>query len=259
MDGGIQTSAPVSGIAMGMISDGTRTAVLSDILGDEDAIGDMDFKVTGTAKGIVACQMDIKIDGLPYDVLESALEQARRGRLHILDKMTEHLAEPRPDLKPHAPRVIEIIIDKSFIGAVIGPGGKIIQDIQEKTGTIISIEEVDEKGIVNISSSDKDSLMSAKERIDAITHVPEVGNVYDAKVATVMPYGVFVDFAGKSGLLHVSEISHTRIDKVEDVFKEGDALKVKLIGIDSRTGKFRLSRKAILPKPPREKREENRN
>ncbi|MEM1323708.1 MAG: polyribonucleotide nucleotidyltransferase [Bacteroidota bacterium] len=258
MDAGIQIKAPVSGIAMGMISDGERTAILSDILGDEDALGDMDFKVTGTAEGITGCQMDIKIDGLPYDLLEKALMQARDGRLHILDKMKETIAEPREDLKPHAPRIVEIIIDKSFIGAVIGPGGSIIQEIQATTNTVINIDEVDDKGVVNISSSDKASIDAALKRIKTITHVPEVGDVYEAKVASVMPYGVFVDFEGKSGLLHVSEISHTRIEKVEDVLKEGDMVKVKLIGVDKKTGKLRLSRKALMPRPPRKDNRERR-
>ena len=249
MDAGIKIKSPVSGIAMGMISDGTRNVVLSDILGDEDAVGDMDFKVTGTEKGITACQMDIKIDGLPYSLLEEALEQAKEGRLHILGEMNKTIEAPREDYKPHAPRIVELIIDKKFIGAVIGPGGKIIQELQADTNTIINIEEVDEKGIVNISSSDKASIDAALKRIKAITFVPEVGDEYDAKVASVMPYGVFVDFMGNSGLLHVSEISHTRIERVEDVFKEGDPVKVKLIGIDPKTGKFRLSRKALLPHP----------
>ena len=251
MDAGIQMKAPVSGIAMGMISDGERTAILTDILGDEDALGDMDFKVTGTENGITACQMDIKIDGLPYELLEKALDQAKDGRLHILGKMNETLAEARDDLKPHAPRVVELIIEKSFIGAVIGPGGKVIQEIQQETGTIINIEEVDEKGVVNIASSDKASIEAALSRIRTITFTPSIGDVYKATVKSVMPYGVFVEFHGKSGLLHVSEISHTRIDKVEDVFQEGDDVKVKLIGVDKRTGKLRLSRKALIPRPQR--------
>ncbi|MDF1867066.1 MAG: polyribonucleotide nucleotidyltransferase, partial [Saprospiraceae bacterium] len=249
MDAGIKIKSPVSGIAMGMITDGERTAILSDILGDEDALGDMDFKLTGTEKGITACQMDIKIEGLSYDLLEKALEQARAGRLHILNEMAQTISEPREDLKPHAPRIVEVIIDKSYIGAVIGPGGKIIQEIQETTGTNINIQEVDDKGVVNISSSDKASIEAAVARINDITFTPSVGDVYEAKVKTVMPYGVFVDFKGKSGLLHVSEISHTRIDNVEDVFSEGDDVKVKLIDIDQRTGKFRLSRKALIPNP----------
>ncbi|MEO1516672.1 MAG: polyribonucleotide nucleotidyltransferase [Bacteroidota bacterium] len=249
MDGGVKIKAPVSGIAMGMISDGERTAILSDILGDEDALGDMDFKVTGTANGITACQMDIKIEGLSYELLGQALEQAKAGRLHILGKMTEVMADPREDYKPHAPRIVEILIDKSFIGAVIGPGGSIIQEIQAETSTVINIEEVDDKGVVNISSANKASIDAALARIKSITFMPEVGDVYEAKVVSIMPYGVFVEFSGKSGLLHVSEISHTRIDRVEDVFKEGDDVKVKLIGVDRKTGKLRLSRKALMERP----------
>ena len=182
MDGGIQIKTPVSGIAMGLISEGGRSAILSDILGDEDALGDMDFKVTGTRNGIVGCQMDIKVDGLSFELLEKALMQAREGRFHILSKMEEVIAAPREDLKPHAPRILEIIIEKSQIGAVIGPGGKVIQDIQATTGTVINIEEVGDKGIVNIASSNKDSLEAARQRIDGITHIPEVGNVYEAIV-----------------------------------------------------------------------------
>jgi polyribonucleotide nucleotidyltransferase len=249
MDAGIQIKRPVSGIAMGLISDGKRMAVLSDILGDEDALGDMDFKVTGTEVGITGCQMDIKVDGLPYEVMEQALEQARRGRLHILGKMQEVIAAPREDYKPHAPRIVEIVIDKSFIGAVIGPGGKVIQEIQAETGTIINISEVGDKGIVNVASSDKASIDAALDRIRKITFVPEVGDVYRAVVKSVMPYGVFVEFSGKSGLLHVSEISHSRIENVEEHFKEGDEVKVKLIEVDKKTGKLRLSRKALLPPP----------
>jgi len=251
MDAGIQIKSAVSGIAMGMISDGQRTAILTDILGDEDALGDMDFKVTGTVNGITGCQMDIKLEGLPYEMLEKALNQAREGRLHILEKMKESLDQARPEVKPHAPRIAELIIDKSFIGAVIGPGGKVIQEIQEETGTTITINEVGDKGVVNVAASDKEAIEAALDRIRRITFVPEVGDVYEAKVKTVMPYGVFVEFHGKSGLLHVSEISHSHIDKVEDVFQEGDEVKVKLIGIDKKTGKIRLSRKALLPKPQR--------
>ncbi|NNF35389.1 MAG: polyribonucleotide nucleotidyltransferase [Saprospiraceae bacterium] len=258
MDAGLKIKAPVSGIAMGMISDGERNAILSDILGDEDALGDMDFKVTGTHKGITGCQMDIKVDGLPYEVLEKALMQAREGRIHILNEMGKTIDAPREDLKPHAPRMIEIVIDKSFIGAVIGPGGKIIQELQETTGTTINIEEVDEKGIVSISSSDKASIEAAKKAISKITFTPTVGDVYDAKVASVMPYGVFVDFSGKSGLLHVSEISHSRIEDVSTVFSEGDPVKVKLIGIDQRTGKMKLSRKALMPNPRKQDRNQDR-
>ena len=251
MDGGIRIKSPVSGIAMGMISEGGKHAILSDILGDEDALGDMDFKVTGTRKGICACQMDIKIDGLPYETLEQALEQAKAGRLHILDKMGEVIDTAREDLKPHAPRLVELIIDKSYIGAVIGPGGKVIQDMQERTGTVISIEEADGKGIVQISSDDKSGIDKALQMIGKITFTPEVGGEYEAVVKTLAPYGVFVDFSGKSGLLHISEFSHSRVERVEDVFKEGDTLKVKIIGVDQKTGKIRLSRKALMPKPER--------
>ncbi|HMP14710.1 MAG TPA: polyribonucleotide nucleotidyltransferase, partial [Saprospiraceae bacterium] len=251
MDGGIQIKAPVAGIAMGLISDGQRTAVLSDILGDEDALGDMDFKLTGTEKGITGCQMDIKIDGMPYELLERALDQARAGRLHILEKMQETIAEPREDYKPHAPRIEQIIIEKSFIGAVIGPGGKVIQEIQADTGTIINIEEVGDKGIVSIASADKASIEKAMNRIRQIAFVPNIGDVFTAVVKTVMPYGVFVEFNGKSGLLHVSEMSYSRIDNVEDVFKEGDEVKVQLIDIDRKTGKYRMSRKSLMAKPER--------
>ena len=257
MDGGVGIKSPVSGIAMGMISDGTRNAILTDILGDEDALGDMDFKVTGTENGICACQMDIKIEGLSYDLLEKALDQAREGRLHILNEMSGTIAAPAEDFKDHAPRIVELIIDKSFIGAVIGPGGKVIQELQEVTKTNINIEEVDGKGVVNVSSNDKASIDAAVKRIKEITHVPTEGDVYDAVVKTVMPYGVFVDFLGKSGLLHVSEISHSRIDRVEDVFKEGDAVKVKLIGVDKRSGKYRLSRKALMDRPGGGQKSEN--
>jgi len=249
MDAGIKIKKPVSGIAMGMISESGKNAILSDILGDEDALGDMDFKVTGTRDGITACQMDIKIDGLPYDILENALSQAKEGRIHILKEMDKTLTEAKEDLKPHAPRIIELSIDKSFIGAVIGPGGKIIQDIQEKTGTVINIEEKDNRGIISISSPSLQGIEMAKARIEDITFEPSVGDTFDAVVASIMPYGVFVDFKGKSGLLHVSEISHTRIDNVEEVFKEGDPVKVKIIGIDPKNGKLRLSRKALLPRP----------
>lgn len=255
MDAGIQIPEHVAGIAMGLISEEGRTAILSDILGDEDALGDMDFKVTGTSKGIVGCQMDIKIDGMPYSLLEQALNQAREGRLHILGKLSEGISSSRKELKPHAPRVDMLSIDKSFIGAVIGPGGKIIQEIQEVTGTKISIDEVDGRGIVHIYGTDQESVKKARARIDTITHVPEVGNVYDGRVASLMPYGVFVDFMGRSGLLHISEVSHSRIENIEDVFSEGDTVKVKLIEIDKRTGKYRLSRKALVPKPQRSKSE----
>ncbi|MEL6637409.1 MAG: polyribonucleotide nucleotidyltransferase [Bacteroidota bacterium] len=251
MDAGVKIKSPVSGIAMGMISDGERFSILTDILGDEDALGDMDFKVTGTEKGITACQMDIKIDGMPYDLLEKALDQARAGRLHILQEMAKTIGDARDDYKPHAPRIVEILIDKSFIGAVIGPGGSIIQEIQAETSTTINISEEGDKGIVNIASADKASIDAALERIKKITYTPEVGDVFDAKVASIQPYGAFVDFYGKSGLLHISEIAHKRIEKVEDVLKEGDMIQVKLIGIDPRSGKFRLSAKALIERPAR--------
>ena len=249
MDAGVGITRPVSGIAMGMIAEDGRVAILSDILGDEDALGDMDFKVTGTEKGITACQMDIKIDGLPYEQLEKALEQAKAGRLHILGEMAKSLSEPRDDYKPHAPRIVELRIDKSFIGAVIGPGGKVIQEIQAETGTTINIEEVEDQGIVSIAASDKEAIDKAVAWVNKIAFTPEVGDVYDSVVKTVMPYGVFVDFSGKSGLLHVSEMSYSRIDNVEEHFKEGDEVKVKLIGVDPKTGKLRLSRKALMEKP----------
>lgn len=249
MDAGIEITRPVAGIAMGMVAENGKIAILSDILGDEDALGDMDFKLTGTEKGITGCQMDIKIDGLPYEQLEAALQQAREGRLHILGEMAKTISQPREDLKPHAPRIVQIEIDKSFIGAVIGPGGKVIQEIQAVTGTNINIDEVDNKGIVSIASSNKASIDAALEQIHKITFTPKVGDVYDSIVRTIMPYGVFVDFRGKSGLLHISEISYERVERVEDVFSEGDEVQVKLIDIDERTGKLRLSRKALLDRP----------
>lgn len=246
MDAGIDIKRPVSGIAMGMIAEGKQMAILSDILGDEDAIGDMDFKLTGTEKGITACQMDIKIDGLEYRVLKEALEQARTGRIHILNEMAKTISEPRPELKPHTPRVVEIEIDKEYIGAVIGPGGKIIQQMQEDTGTDISIDEVDGKGQIQISGTDKKSIDLALSMINEIAFTPSVGDVYDATVAKVMPYGVFVDFKGKSGLLHVSEFAHHHVKDVAEFFSEGDSVQVKLVGIDDRSGKMRLSRKALI-------------
>jgi len=249
MDGGVPLKRPVSGIAMGMIAENGKVAILSDILGDEDALGDMDFKVTGTDKGICGCQMDIKVDGLPYEQLEKALLQAKEGRLHILQEMTRSLGAPREDLKPHAPRIVELIIDKSFIGAVIGPGGKIIQEMQELTNTIINIEEKEGKGYVQIASSNKEDIDKAVARIKSIAFQPEVGDVYDARVVSLQPYGAFVEFAGKSGLLHISEIAHTRVERVEDVLTEGDMIRVKLTEIDERTGKFRLSAKVLLERP----------
>ena len=249
MDSGIKIKSAVSGIAMGMIAEGGRSAILSDILGDEDAIGDMDFKVTGTSNGITGCQMDIKVDGLPYETLEKALMQAKEGRLHILGEMNKTISAPAEDLKPHAPRMVEVVIDKSFIGAVIGPGGKIIQEIQARTGTIINIEEVGDKGVVTIASTNAEGLQGAKEAIARIAFTPSVGDVYEAEVESLMPYGAFVKFFGQSGLLHVSEVDHKRIEDVSTVLKVGEKIQVKIIGTDPKTGKLRLSRKALLENP----------
>ncbi len=252
MDAGVQIRKPVAGIAMGLISDPEtkKYAVLSDILGDEDHLGDMDFKVTGTRDGITACQMDIKIDGLKYEVLAEALEQARKGRIHILGEMSKTIDKPRPDYKPHAPRIIQLIIPKELIGAVIGPGGKVIQGIQADTGATIVIEEVDGKGIVDVSAVDKNSIDAALAKIKAITAVPDVGEVYEGKVKSVVEFGAFVEFLpGKEGLLHISEVDWKRLDTLQGVIKEGDIVKVKLIAVDPKTGKFRLSRKALMPRP----------
>jgi len=252
MDAGVKIKKPVSGIAMGLISDSEsgKYAVLSDILGDEDHLGDMDFKVTGTQDGITACQMDIKVDGLSYKILEEALEQARQGRLHILAEMAKTIKEPREDYKPHVPRIEKIIVPKEFIGAIIGPGGKIIQDIQATTNTVITIEEEGEFGMVAISSEDKDSIEAAKDRIKGIIAVPEVGEVYQGKVKTITNFGAFIEILpGKDGLLHISEIDWKRTEDVEKVLKVGEELDVKLIGLDPKTGKLKLSRKVLLPKP----------
>lgn len=256
MDAGVQMKKPVSGIAMGLISEnkGQNYAILSDILGDEDHLGDMDFKVTGTKDGITATQMDIKVDGLSYEILENALAQAKEGRLHILGKITETMPAPRADLKDHAPRIETMKIGKEFIGAVIGPGGKIIQGIQETTGATIAIEEIDGFGYIEIAASDKASIQAALNKIRAIVAMPEVGEVYEGRISSIMPYGAFVEFLpGKDGLLHISEIDWKRLDKVEDAgLKEGDTIQVKLVDIDQKTGKFKLSRKALLPRPPRD-------
>ncbi|MDR2084242.1 MAG: polyribonucleotide nucleotidyltransferase [Bacteroidales bacterium] len=250
MDAGVKMKKPVTGIAMGLITDNNRYVVLSDILGDEDHLGDMDFKVTGTRDGITACQMDIKVDGLPYEILAKALDQAKQGRLHILNKISETLAEPRTDYKPHVPRIESMIIDKEFIGAVIGPGGKIIQDIQATTNSTIVIEEVDNKGIIQIFAPDYESITAAKDRIKTIIAKPEVGEIYTGKVKSILDFGAFVEFLpGKEGLLHVSEIAWEKVDDVNKYMKIGDSIEVKLIEIDPKTGKFRLSRKALLPKP----------
>jgi polyribonucleotide nucleotidyltransferase len=255
MDAGVQIKRPVSGIAMGLISEnkGTNYAVLSDILGDEDHLGDMDFKVTGTENGITATQMDIKVDGLSYEILERALAQAREGRMHILGKIKETIAEPREDLKPHAPRIVTINVPKDMIGAIIGPGGKIIQAMQAESGASISIEEKDECGLVEIAATNKESLDCAVRKVKAIVAVPEVGETYDSVVKSIMPYGAFVEFMpGKEGLLHISEISWARIEDMEKAgLKEGDHIDVKLLEIDKKTGKFKLSHKVLTPRPPR--------
>lgn len=250
MDAGVKIKKPVSGIAMGLIADGGKFAVLSDILGDEDHLGDMDFKVTGTADGITATQMDIKVDGLAYEVLEKALEQARQGRLHILGKITEVISEPREDYKPHVPRMVQVEIAKDFIGAVIGPGGKVIQEMQKETGTTITITEVGDKGLVDIFGADKNGVDAAIARIKGITAVPEVGTIYTGKVKSIVQFGAFVEILpGKDGLLHISEIEHRRINEMSETgIKEGDMLEVKLIGTDPKNGKLKLSRKVLLPK-----------
>lgn len=258
MDAGVTMKKPVSGIAMGLISEnkGANFAVLSDILGDEDHLGDMDFKVTGTKDGITATQMDIKVDGLSYEILEKALMQAKEGRMHILGKILETMPEPRADLKAHAPRIEVMIIPKDFIGAVIGPGGKIIQGMQEETGATITIEEIDGYGRVEISANNKAAIDAALAKIKGIVTIPEVGEVYEGKVRSIMPYGAFVEFLpGKDGLLHISEIDWKRLETVEQAgLKEGDMIEVKLIDIDPKSGKFKLSRKVLLPRPPREER-----
>lgn len=252
MDAGVPMKKPVTGIAMGLITDKgcTKYAVLSDILGDEDHLGDMDFKVTGTRDGITATQMDIKVDGLSYEIMEQALEQAKRGRMHIMDIITETMPAPRADMKPHAPRIVTITIDKDQIGALIGPGGKIIQDIQEKSGATINIEEVGNKGVVDVAATNAESINLAMARIRAIVAKPEEGEIYEGTVKSIMPFGAFVEIMpGKDGLLHVSEIDYKRIERVEDVLKEGDKIRVKLLEVDPKTGKLRLSHKALLPKP----------
>lgn len=253
MDAGVKIKKPVAGIAMGLITDkgNVKWSVLSDILGDEDHLGDMDFKVTGTADGITATQMDIKVDGLSYEVLEKALNQAKEGRLHILGKITETIAEPRADLKPHAPRIETLKIGKDYIGAVIGSGGKNIQELQARTNTVISIEEVDGFGIVEISGNNKEGMDAAKEYILGISQEPEVGKVYKATVKSIVEFGAFCEFLPqKDGLLHVSEIAWERVNKVSDYLKEGDVIEVKLIGIEK--GKFKLSRKVLMERPPRQ-------
>ncbi len=251
MDAGVPIPKHVSGVAMGLITSAdSKYAILTDILGDEDHLGDMDFKVTGTRDGICGVQMDIKVDGLSMDVMREALEQARKGRLHILDAMYECIPEHRPDIKEHAPRMEKIIIDKEFIGAVIGPGGKIIQEIQKETGTTINIEEVGETGEVSIFGTQKEGVEKAKAWISGIVAVPEVGSEYEGTVKSIKDFGAFVEFLPKKeGLLHISEISWKRLDTMEGVLNEGDKVKVKLVDVDPKTGKYRLSRKALMPKP----------
>ncbi|MEP6466013.1 MAG: polyribonucleotide nucleotidyltransferase, partial [Parafilimonas sp.] len=252
MDAGVPFPKHVSGVAMGLITRASdnKYAILTDILGDEDHLGDMDFKVTGTRDGICGVQMDIKVDGLSMEVMREALEQARKGRLHILEAMYEAMPAAREEVKSHAPRMEKITIEKEFIGAVIGPGGKVIQEIQKETGTTINIEEVGNFGEVKIFSTNKESVEKALRWVMGIVAVPQVGEVYEAKVKSIQPYGAFVEFLPKKeGLLHISEVSWKRLDTMEGILNEGDIVKVKLIGLDARTGKFKLSRKALIPKP----------
>ena len=249
-DAGVPLPKHVAGVAMGLISKGGKFAVLTDILGDEDHLGDMDFKVTGTRDGICAIQMDIKVDGLSMDIMRQALEQARKGRMHILDAMYKCIPEARSDVKPHAPRMVKMIIDREYIGAVIGPGGKVIQEIQRETGTTINIEEKNNAGEVSIFGTEKEKVDKAHNWVKGIVAVPTVGDEYEATVKSIMPYGAFVEFLpGKQGLLHISEVSWKRLETLEGVLNEGDKVKVKLTGTDPKTGKFKLSRKILLPKP----------
>jgi polyribonucleotide nucleotidyltransferase len=254
MDGGVPIKAPVSGIAMGLITDkdSGKYVVLSDILGDEDHLGDMDFKVTGTEHGITACQMDIKIKGLSFQQLREALAQARDGRHHIRKEMLGSISEPRSDYKEHAPRIVTLVVPGEAIGPIIGPGGKIIQEIQADTQTTISIEDVDGKGIVEIAASNKSAIDAALAKVKAIAFPPsvEIGEEYEGKVKSIMPYGAFVEvIPGQDGLLHVSELDWNRVDRVEDILKEGEVVKFKVVGRDEKTGKIKLSRKVLLPKP----------
>ncbi|WP_026712306.1 polyribonucleotide nucleotidyltransferase [Flavobacterium daejeonense] len=259
MDAGVKMTKPVSGIAMGLITDGEKFAVLSDILGDEDHLGDMDFKVTGTADGITACQMDIKIEGLRYDIMEQALSQARDGRMHILGKLTETIATPREDVKAHAPKIITRTIPGNFIGALIGPGGKVIQDLQKATGTTIVINEVDEQGVVEILGTDPDGIKAVLAKIDAITFKPQVGEAYQVKVIKMLDFGAVVEYTAAPGnevLLHVSELAWERTENVADVVKMGDVFQVKYLGVDPKTKKEKVSKKALIARPPREAKQE---
>lgn len=258
MDAGVQMVKPVSGIAMGLITDGDKYAVLSDILGDEDHLGDMDFKVTGTKDGITACQMDIKIKGLTYEILEKALEQAREGRMHILGKITETIAEPKETVKAHAPKIVKMEVSKDYIGAIIGSGGKNIQGIQQETGTTIVIEEVGDLGIIEILGVDPDGMQRAVDAIKACVFEPVEGETYTVKVTRLLEFGAVVEFVpGKDSLLHISEMAWERTEKPSDLLKEGDVLEVKYLGVDPKTRKTRVSRKALLPRPPREDKPKN--
>ena len=254
LDAGIKLKAPVSGIAMGLITDDSgKYAILSDILGDEDHLGDMDFKVTGTERGITACQMDIKIHGLSYEVLTKALEQAREGRLHILNEMKKTIEKPREEMKAHAPRIVQLKIAREFIGAIIGPGGKVIQEMQRESGATINIEEKDNMGIIQVFAVDKASIDKVVAKIKGITATAEVGEVYEGTVKSIMPFGAFVEFLpGKDGLLHISEIDHKRYETMDGIFEVGQKIQVKLLEVDKKTGKFKLSRKVLLPKPEAE-------
>ncbi|RKS98971.1 polyribonucleotide nucleotidyltransferase [Flavobacterium sp. 123] len=259
MDAGIQMIKPVSGIAMGLITDGDRFAVLSDILGDEDHLGDMDFKVTGTADGITACQMDIKIEGLKYNIMEEALAQARDGRLHILGKITDTLAAPKADVKAYAPKIITRTIPGNFIGALIGPGGKVIQELQKATGTTIVINEVDEQGVIEILGTDPAGIEAVLAKIQSITFKPQLGEAYEVKVIKMLDFGAVVEYTAAPGnevLLHVSELAWERTENVSDVVKMGDIFQVKYLGVDPKTRKEKVSRKALLPRPPREDKKE---
>ncbi len=261
MDAGIQMVKPVSGIAMGLITDGEKFAVLSDILGDEDHLGDMDFKVTGTADGITACQMDIKIDGLRYDIMEQALEQARDGRLHILGKIIETIAKPNATVKPKAPKIITVTIPGNFIGALIGPGGKVIQELQKATGTTIVINEVDEQGVVEILGTSPEGIDTVLAKIDSIIFKPQVGETYEVKVIKMLDFGAVVEYTkapGNEVLLHVSELAWERTEKPSDVVNMGDVFMVKYLGIDPKTRKEKVSRKQLLPRPPREEKKEDK-
>ncbi|GIM60367.1 polyribonucleotide nucleotidyltransferase [Capnocytophaga canis] len=253
MDAGVQMIKPVSGIAMGLITEGDKYAVLSDILGDEDHLGDMDFKVTGTKDGITACQMDIKIKGLTYEILEKALEQAREGRMHILNKITDTIAEPKSEVKAHAPKIVKMEMPKEYIGAFIGSGGKNIQDLQSRTNTTIVIEEVGELGIVEILGTDSEGIEEVINAVHAVSFEPVEGETYKVKVIRLLEIGAIVEFMpGKDSFIHISEIAWERIEKVSDALKEGDIIEVKYLGVDPKTKKTRVSRKALLPRPPRD-------